>query len=91
MASPTATPPDAAPSPIPAAKRAVISTAARSAAIPPETAHRARAMGVARIISRRPSCSSDAHFETNVAAPKPAAIRSICTYSCSQPPADVRL
>src|ERR1035437_7643243 len=90
MASPTATPPDVAPSPIPAAKSTVITTLARMAAIPPAITHLARAIGVARIISRRPSFSSDAHFDTNVAAPKPAAIRRSCTYTWGQPPADVR-
>ena len=79
MASPAATPPDAAPSPMPAAKRTVITTIARIAATPPAITHRARAIGVARTISRRPSVSSDAHFETNVAPANPAAMKNSST------------
>ena len=74
MASPAATPPPAAPSPIPAAKTTVISATAAIAATPPATTQRARASGVARTISRRPSVSSEAHFETSVAAANPAAM-----------------
>ena len=58
--------------------------------MPPAITHRARAVGVARTISRRPSVSSDAHFETNVAPANPAAMKNSCTYSWRKPPADAR-
>ena len=90
IASLASRPPDAAPRPTPAANRAVITTTARIAAMPPAITHFARASGVARTSSSRPSVSSEAHFETNVAAAKPAAMKSISMYSCSQPPTDVR-
>ena len=48
-----------------------MTTTAANAAIAPENTQRARASGVARTISRRPPVSSDAHFDTNVAAAKP--------------------
>ena len=44
--------------------------------MPPATTQRARDIGVGRIISRRPSVSSDAHFATKVAPAKPAAMYS---------------
>ena len=67
-----------------------MTTTASSAAIPPATTQLARASGVARTISSRPSVSSEAHLETNVAAANPTAMRNSSTYSWSQPPAVVK-
>ena len=90
MASPVVPLTLAAPSPMPSAKPAVMTATASSAAIPPATTHLARASGVASTTSRRPPVSSEAHFETNVAAANPAAIRNSSRYSWSQLPAVVK-
>ena len=63
---------------------------ARNAAIAPLTSQRARVSGVARTSSRRPPVSSDAHFETSVAAANPAAMKNSSTKTWRKPPADVR-
>ncbi len=49
-----------------------MTTTAPTAASAPLTTHPTRVSGVARTSSRRPPVSSEAHFETNVAAANPA-------------------